>query len=189
MIRHVCVGGDPKDSLSPKNVDVCVVFISVAMSPLSHHVLVVKGGLAGSLASQHVSFSSIVATWYCWTKNVSAVTNAQEEHLFGKKNSWPTTAFMEAKSRATRVFCLMQQNGSQVSVVGFRSTLRVGLGSLRRSWALSNLATPGDEPPTAKHCKGHIAVSEFFAHVAEFAIPAASLASCHGVVLIRVIST
>ena len=125
----VCVGGDPKDSLSPKNVDVCVVFISLAMSPLSHHVLVVKGGLAGSSASQHVSFSSIVATWHCWTKNVPAVTNAQEEHLFGKKNSWPATAFMEANSRATRVFCLMQQNGSQVSVVGFRSTLRVGLGS------------------------------------------------------------
>ena len=184
----VCVGVDPKDSLSPKNVDVCVVFISVAMSPLSHHVLVVKGGLAGSSASQHVSFSSIVATWYCWTKNVSAVTNAQKEHLFGKKQ---LASYCIHGGKLTCNACFLLDAAKWITSFGRWFQIYIARGSRqpRRSSALSNLATPRDEPPTAKHCKGHIAVSELLAHVAEFAITAVSLASCHGVVLIRVIST
>ena len=97
------------------------------MPSLSLHVIVVGGGLAGSSATQHDLFTRIVATWFCWTMDVSAVTTRRMSTLFGKHIP-PRTAFMEAYSRATRFFACCS-NMDQVSVVGFRATLRVGLGS------------------------------------------------------------
>ena len=61
--------------------------------------------------------------------------NAQKEYLFCNDN-WQATAFMEANSRATRFFGLLQQHGSQVPVV---------VSEIHRAWvsaAEALLATP-----------------------------------------------
>ena len=77
---------EPQTAFRQQQLTFVLVFISVAMSSLSDCVIVVGGSLVGSSASQHVFFlKTLVATWYCWTQNVSSVT-AQKEFLFGTKS-------------------------------------------------------------------------------------------------------
>ena len=91
----VCAGGASKDSFSPKIVDVCLVFISVAMSSLSDQIFVVGGGLARSFGKPTLFFFKKSSIVVLLDKECFCGDNAQKEYLFGE-NSWPATLVFES---------------------------------------------------------------------------------------------
>ena len=85
----------PRTAFSPKNVDVCLVFISVAMSSLSDQIFVVGGGLAGSFGKPTLFFFKKSGVVVLLDKECFCGDNVQKEYLFGE-NSWPATLVFES---------------------------------------------------------------------------------------------